>query len=251
MNIELHKSFLEKMTHSNDIKYYKNLDEEEKEIFINFLREVLEDKALPGKNKSSAEPFKNTDSDKNKNYSNFLANDIRHYHLGSDDSISENLKYTVQGANLKSYKIEQLNSIPGEFKTCDNLLNYKLLSNDRIIIYNISKHKVWTELVDYLKNDQAIMANYTVCMNCIRLKIVGQNLPVASLMQCKCTETTSTVVHEGISEQIGISSSFTIYHKSVINNTIEVTHSAPDILNNTYLIKNESDLNDLINKNIL
>ncbi len=167
MKIKLKYAFVNEKSHNENVKHFNDLSFEEKKLFINFLKDILNCIPLYGKNKSSAQLPQIKNHSELKNYAILLNNNFYHYHLGKDFSLNPILSYRFYDPKLLiSQEIKFLNDIEksGQFKTCDNLVNYQMIDDD-IIIYNITQHNSWTELVNNLCI-QGIPFDYTTCQDC-------------------------------------------------------------------------------------
>lgn len=186
MKIKLKHEFIYGTSSVNSIKYFNDLSKEEKLLLIDFFKDILNSVPLYGKNKSSAKLPKIKNHDTLRNFATFLNNEFFHYHLGKDFTLNPKLSYRYfSTASLIPQEITMLNDEEGsgKFKTCDNLVNYQMI-DDEIIVYNLTRHNAWTDLVCHLC-EQDIPLDYTTCDLC--LAVVNDNN-----INCLCFKSTHT-----------------------------------------------------------
>lgn len=185
MKIKLKNEFAYAHSTTNSIKYFNDLSREEKLLLIDFFKDVLNSVPLYGKNKSSAKLPKIKDHNTLKNFATFFNNDFFHYHLGKDFTLNPKISYRYYStSNLIPQEITMLNDEDGsgKFKTCDNLVNYQMI-DDEIVIYNITRHNAWTDLIFNLC-EQDIPLDYTTCDICN--EVVNDNI------NCLCFKSNHT-----------------------------------------------------------
>lgn len=195
------------------------MNPEERDLFLNFFNDILEDNLFYGKNKASAKLPPIINHETLKNYAIFLNNKFYHYHLGKDFSLNPKITYKNYNPSfLVPQTIKFLNDQEGRgrFKTCDNLINYQMIEEE-IIIYNITKHSSWKDLINNIIF-QGISMDYTTYQYCN--EVINDNN-----INCLCFSTPhiSTVgikdvvsIHEKVN--VGINRSHGSIEKMVIEN---------------------------------
>lgn len=202
MKIKLKSEFMYNNSKEKNIKYFKDLGSEEKELFLNLIQDIFEDNFLYGKNKTSTKLPSVLNHESLKNYAIFLNSKFYHYHLGKDFSLNRNITYSYYNASLLvPQTINFLNDQErsGKFKTCENIVNYQMI-DEEIIIYNITKHSAWTDIINNVIY-QGVPMDYTTCQYCHEV-INDNNINCLCFMSPHIT-TIGTTEIGNISEKVG------------------------------------------------
>lgn len=168
MNIKFKWIFLTSSSNMTVIKHINDLIIDENSIFYNFCEKILLNDLLPGKNKYSAkvQNLYSSSIEKHK-YITFLNENFKHYHLGKLGATSPKFKYNSTPPNLNLKSITDVNETIGEYQACGAVLNYKI-ENNTLIIYNISLHGSWIDVVENLWK-QGIDKDYCECLECDKI----------------------------------------------------------------------------------
>lgn len=240
MLITLKHQFISNQSGNSSIKYLQDLLPEEKLLFIDFLKNIFNDNKLEGKNKPSAKlpPFINHDN--LKNYATFLNNDIRHYHLGKDISLNSYIRYKCpDSAKIVKKLIYENNEVKEEYKACSTIVNYQIIDSV-VIIYNITLHSAWTEIVNNLCI-QGIQLDYTTCQYCSN--VIQLNSKCACL-NSKHITTIGVIEEAQITETLNVTlkRSGVVIEEQVV---IQLTPYLESITNKDYQILNLRDIDKL------
>lgn len=153
-----------------NMRFLNDLNATERNVFFDFCENVLSDKTLEGKNKPSNHLTSNTLNHPIllNHYAIFKINNFRHYHLGLDFSIYKNICYSFfNKLTLVPKLIIDNNDKIGEYKASNMLINYQIV-DEAIIIYNITLHKAWPQIIEQICS-LGISRDFSQCQECFEI----------------------------------------------------------------------------------
>lgn len=205
----------------------KQLNNPEKKLLKEFINQILIDEIVWGRNKDSAKNNDLVTIQKIFNFQSFETNNLRHYHLVPEDKRDDTCDY-IQSNNDKS------------LNTCDIIVHYKLV-NDFVIIYSVSKHGQWNDLLKLTNNNNLI---YFTCPICSKVSLTeGEN--------CSCNSNHTHInimLNYNDTPVINIqqqTETITVQNKKE-GITTEISETEIVNLSQNISIKNISDLNNII-----